>query len=283
MRPGYESEGHDGKVMLLSRQPQIPSSSEMSGTNDSQGLPDTGAAVGRSSIFKKGGQIAARADDWGVFLIAEADSDGSSKARSGSVVKSPEGNIFLITSELAELNNDNNRESNVRRSTLFFKRWDSVGKIKQKRVKEVTNLSNGDITFEHGLTIIPVDPKKLARKSGLKNYRNFTVELLTEQELPGVNNLICQIVDGSSRSFEVKTFQLEYGNNQYALRRDETVLKTLSELKNVVCVNSHPSGSVILKKSSAGRSISVGALTFGNDGSICPVFWPQLSRFGRCN
>ena len=207
-----------------------------------------------------------------VFLIVKRDSQGSFiKACSGGVLRvtyEHKDTIRLVTSGLAELNT-----SNVEDYALFFARR-SYPKKKETKRKKWKDLISGKVeSDDKGLIIIPAEK---SRK--LKDHRHFPVKAMAPEELSGAS-LVCQIVEGTCDSFEVKTCQLKYSQDvhMYELHLEGSVVTTLSELESKK-PNLHPYGSVILEEGSA---MVVGVLNFEED-KISPLFfYPSQLDVGK--
>ena len=198
-----------------------------------------------------------------VFLIAKRDSQGSIiEACSGGVLRvtyKHKDTIRLVTSGLAELNT-----SNVEDYAFFFPRK-SYPKKKEPKKKKWKDLISGKVELDgKGLIIIPAEK---SRK--LNDHRYFPVKAMAPEELSGAS-LVCQIVEGTRNSIEVKTCHLKYSQDvhMYELHLEGSVVTTLSELESKK-LNLHPYGSVILEERSA---MVVGVLNFEED-KISPLFF----------
>ena len=154
---------------------------------------------------------------------------------------------------------------------MYFKKWDSTNELKVYELHEVTSCSkeNDNIHLISGLAIIPIDAKKLRRRSGILKYRPFTSE---ETECSSLGGSVCQIVVGNTDAFAVTPYDLENENGEYVLKLPEKGIsfKTWTELTGGGANSSslHPRGAVFLRHGKA-----VGFLTFLNgSGKIAPVF-----------
>ena len=127
----------------------------------------------------------------------------------------------------------------------------------------IESSTENDIHFISGLAIIPIDAKKLRRRSGILKYRPFTSE---ETECSSLGGSVCQIVVGNTDAFAVTPYDLENENGEYILKLPEKGIsfKTWTELTGGGANSSslHPRGAVFLRHGKA-----VGFLTF-LDGKI---------------
>lgn len=227
-----------------------------------------------------------RQDVLPVFLIARADTRGSfTVCSSGAVLRElptykHKGQTCLVTCGLGDVNS-----LKITNYSLFFLASCSSGnRTKKKDLKKLTS-SKVNIESDQGLIIIPVNKKRSFQwKSCLRDYRKFSVKVLTDVERTKAN-LVCQIIEGRTSSFEVKTCKLEYFYDRdcskyvYALHLGKVVCKTRSDI-NAEKQNFYPDGCVILEKESA---LAVGVLTFVDD-KISPLFFEQQSSvIGRYN
>lgn len=227
-----------------------------------------------------------RQDVLPVLLIARADTRGSFTAcSSGAVLRElptykHKGQTCLVTCGLGDVNS-----LKITDYSLFFLASRSSGnRTKKKDLKKLTS-SKVNIETDQGLIIIPVNKKQRFRgKSCLKDDRKFSVKVLTDVERTNAN-LVCQIIEGTTSSFEVKTCKLEYLYDPdcsmyvYVLHLGKVVCKTRSDI-NAEKQNFYPDGCVILEKDSA---LAVGVLNFVDD-KIYPLFIGQQSSVvGRYN
>ena len=257
----------------------------MSGPSSEEGFPSPKSFVKRNQ-WKKDRQIAENADILGVCLLGKHVPRASYRALcSGSVVRGlPEYSqkkIFVITSEnIVPKEKEGDLQSewkafNTKDYYLYFKRLDSSNKLKTYKLHEITN-SKEQVKFTSGLVIIPIDAKKLNRKSGLKTYRPFkTDKNVTDPS--SLHGSVCQIVDGNTNSFDVKPYNLKYINDEYVLELPEKgyTYKNRSELTaSGANSNLHAYGAIILQS-----SLAVGVLNF--DHKISPVLFSQLPGFGK--
>ncbi|KAM7433348.1 hypothetical protein ABFA07_016381 [Porites harrisoni] len=239
---------------------------------------------------KKERRLSQNADVLGVCLVAKHAARSSSGRhtglRTGSVVRGlmfdySKKKIFLITSEKIvrkeELDDLKRRKKVLNASdyTLYFLSSSDPHSHseppKTYKLQDVTNLTNSEekVIFNSGLVIIPIASEKLNKNSGLKIYRPFAAS--TEvTELKDLNDSICQIVEGSTKSIDVKSFKIEFIDNECALSLPEK--ETTHNYKNWTeltaggaITNLHPYGAVILK---SGRAVAV--LNFVGD-RISPV------------
>lgn len=221
-----------------------------------------------------------------VFLTAKAGTRGSfTECSSGAVLRElptykHKGQTCLVLCGLGDV-----KSLKITDYSLFFLASRSSGnRTKKKDLKKLIS-SKVNIETDQGLIIIPVNKKRSFRgKSCLKDYRKFSVKVMTDVERTKAN-LVCQIIEGRTRSFEVKTCKLEYHYDhdssmyEYVLHLGKVVCKTRSDI-NAEKQNFYPDGCVILEKESA---LAVGVLTFVDD-KIYPLFFGQQSSvFGRYN
>ena len=178
---------------------------------------------------------------------------------------------------------------------LFFQRWNSDkhhdDKLKEYALLDITTTEE-DIEFIEGVLIIPIDPKKLGKgsvcsfirrcgSSGIWTYRPCSVQ--SEEYATGsLAGSICQIVDGGTSGFAVKTFGLEYKGGKYVLELSEKgdVFETRTEVTGKGSNSLHPRGAVILRKTENQRSPAVAVLKFEND-EICPVLLSHVQQSGE--
>ena len=249
---------------------------------------------------KKERRLSQNADVLGVCLVAKraaATSTGLVGLRTGSVVRGLycyySEKIFLVTSEKIvreeELYDLKRREKVLNASdyTLYFLSSSDPHSHNEQpktyQLQDVTNLTNAEekVIFNSGLVIIPIASEKLSKNSGLKIYRPFAAN--TEvTELKDLNGSICQIVEGSTRSIDVKSYKIEFNGKECALSLPEK--KTTHNYKNWTeltaggaVTNLHPYGAVILK---SGRAVAV--LNFVND-RISPVCLSEVQFSGKCD
>ena len=221
-----------------------------------------------------------------VFLTAKAGTRGSfTECSSGAVLRElptykHKGQTCLVLCGLGDV-----KSLKITDYSLFFLASRSSGnRTKKKDLKKLIS-SKVNIETDQGLIIIPVNKKRSFRgKSCLKDYRKFSVKVMTDVERTKAN-LVCQIIEGRTSSFEIKTCKLEYFYDQdcckyvYVLHLGKVVCKTRSDI-NAEKQNFYPDGCVILEKESA---LAVGVLTFVDD-KIYPLFFGQQSSvFGRYN
>lgn len=250
--------------------------------------------------LKKERRLSQNADVLGVCLVAKraaASSTGRHTGlRTGSVLRGLfrySEKIFLVTSEKIvreeELDDLKRREKVLNASdyTLYFLSSSDPHSHNEQpktyQLQDVTNLTNPEekVIFNSGLVIIPIASEKLSKNSGLKIYRPFAAS--TEvTELKDLNDSICQIVEGSTRSIDVKSYKIEFNDNECALSLPEKetthYYKNWTELTAGGAVtNLHPYGAVILK---SGRAVAV--LNFVND-RISPVCLSEVQFPGKCD
>ena len=249
---------------------------------------------------KKERRLSQNADVLGVCLVAKHAARSSSGRhtglRTGSVVRGlmfdySKKKIFLITSEKIvrkeELDDLKRRKKVLNASdyTLYFLSSSDPHSHseppKTYQLQDVTNLTNSEekVIFNSGLVIIPIASEKLNKNSGLKIYRPFAAS--TEvTELKDLNDSICQIVEGSTKSIDVKSYKIEFIDNECALSLPEK--ETTHRYKNWTeltadgaITNLHPYGAVILK---SGRAVAV--LNFVGD-RISPVCLSEVQFSGK--
>ena len=242
-----------------------------------------------SSTRRKQRETTDKADLLGVCLIGKRISSRNvAPVCSGCLVvglfpRSKE-KLYVITS------GDVNR-SEWKNYVLFFQRWNSDkphdDKLKEYALPDITTTEK-DIEFIQGVAIIPIDPKKLGKgslwslvrrggSSGIWTYRPFAVQ--SEEYVPGfLEGSFCQIVEGGTSGFAVKTFVLEYTGGKYVLKLPEKghVFKTRTEVTGGGSNCLHPRAAVILRRKENQRSPAVAVLKFEND-EICPVLLSQIS------
>lgn len=156
-----------------------------------------------------------RQDVLPVFLIARADTRGSfTVCSSGAVLRElptckHKGQTCLVTCSLGDVNS-----LKITDYSLFFLASCSSGnRTKKKDLKKLTS-SKVNIESDQGLMIIPVNKKRSFQwKTCLKDHRKFSVKVLTDVERTKAN-LVCQIIEGRTSSFEIKTCKLEYFYDQ---------------------------------------------------------------------
>ena len=246
---------------------------------------------------KKEGRLSQNADVLGVCLVAKhaASSGRHTGLRTGSVVRGLfdycEKKIFLVTSEKIvreEELDDLKRRKNVLNAsdyTLYFLSSSDPHSHseppKTYQLQDVTNLTNSEekVIFNSGLVIIPIASEKLSDISGLKLYRPFAAST-EETALKDLNDSICQIVEGSTKSIDVKSYKIEFIDNECTLSLPEK--ETTHRYKNWTeltaggaITNLHPYGAVILK---SGRAVAV--LNFVN-GKISPVCLSEVQFSGK--
>ena len=249
------------------------------------------AASGSPTLRKL--EIDKKKDVLGVCLIVKRTSSGSYEAVcSGSVVKDLldySDCIFIITSDnivskkdLAELQGGS-KTLNTRDYKLYFKTWNSDSKLRSYELHEVTRMqsTNCKVKFTSGLALIPLDAKKLGKRSvlsgrsGLLTYRPFHAK----KDGCSSGSLICQVVDGNVGHFDVMSYKLGHVCGEYVLTSErEDTFKTLTEITGRGSNNRHPCGAVILRTRENQKSEAVGALDFKDD-KISPVFF---NVFGEC-
>ena len=246
---------------------------------------------------KKERRLYQNADVLGVCLVAKhaASTGRHTGLRTGSVVRGLydycEKKIFLVTSEKIvreEELEDLKRRKNVLNAsdyTLYFLSSSDPHSHseppKTYQLQDVTNLIDSEekVIFNSGLVIIPIASEKLSENSGLKKFRPFAAS--TEvAELKDLNDSICQIVEGSTKSIDVKSYKIEFIDNECALSLPEK--ETTHRYKNWTeltadgaITNLHPYGAVILK---SGRAVAV--LNFV-DGKISPVCLSEVQFSGK--
>ncbi|XP_073228706.1 uncharacterized protein [Porites lutea] len=238
---------------------------------------------------KKERRLSQNADVLGVCLVAKHAARSSTGRhtglRTGSVVRGlheySKKKIFVVTSEKIvreEELDDLKRRKNVLNAsdyTLYFLSSSDPHSHseppKMYQLQDVTNLIDSEekVIFNSGLVIIPIASEKLSENSGLKIYRPFAAST-EETELKDLNGSICQIVEGSTKSIDVKSYKIEFIDNECALSLPEK--ETTHRYKNWTeltaggaITNLHPYGAVILK---SGRAVAV--LNFVDD-KISPV------------
>lgn len=248
---------------------------------------------------KKERRLSQNADVLGVCLVAKHAARSSTGRhtglRTGSVVRGlhdySKKKIFLVTSEKIvreEELEDLKRRKNVLNAsdyTLYFLSSSDPHSHseppKTYQLQDVTNLTNSDekVIFNSGLVIIPIASEKLSDISGLKLYRPFAAST-EETELKDLNDSICQIVEGTTKSIDVKSYKIEFIDNECALSLPEK--ETTHRYKNWTeltaggaITNLHPYGAVILK---SGRAVAV--LNFVDD-KISPVCLSEVQFSGK--
>ena len=246
-----------------------------------------------STYTKKQRKTIEKADELGVCLIGKRVSPskvvpvGSGGLLKGLFARARE-NLYIITSGDTFPSKDLSEWQNY---ILYFQRWDSDkpydDKLKEYALPDVRK-SAEKIEFIEGTLIIPIDPEKLGKgsllsfmsrcgSSGMLTYRPYPVEF--EEYAPGtLAGSFCQIVDGGTSGFSVKTFDLEYMSGKYVLKLPEKgdVFKTRTEVTGGGSL--HPRGAVILRRQDQEnqRSRAIAVLKFVND-EICPVPLSQIS------
>ena len=248
---------------------------------------------------KKERRLSQNVDVLGVCLVAKHASRSSigrhTGLRTGSVVRGlhdySKKKIFLVTSEKIvreEELEDLKRRKNVLNAsdyTLYFLSSSDPHSHseppKTYQLQDVTNLTNSEekVIFNSGLVIIPIASEKLSDISGLKLYRPFAAST-EETELKDLNDSICQIVEGSTKSIDVKSYKIEFIDNECTLSLPEK--ETTHRYKNWTeltaggaITNLHPCGAVILK---SGRAVAV--LNFVDD-KISPVCLSEVQFSGK--
>ena len=249
---------------------------------------------------KKERRLSQNANVLGVCLVAKraaATSTGRHTGlRTGSVIRGLycySEKIFLVTSEKIvreEELDDLKRRTKVLNASDYTLHFLSSSdphshneQPKTYQLQDVTNLTNSEekVIFNSGLVIIPIASEKLEKNSGLKTYRPFAAN--TEvTELEDLSDSICQIVEGSTKSIDVKSYKIEFIDNKCALYLPEK--ETTHNYKNWTeltaggaMTNLHPYGAVILK---SGRAVAV--LNFVND-RISPVCLSEVQFSGKCD
>ena len=249
---------------------------------------------------KKERRLSQNVDVLGVCLVAKHAARRSTGRhtglRTGSVVRGlsidySKERIFLVTSEkivreeeLVELKRGK-KVLNASDYTLYFLSSSDPHSHseppKTHKLRDITNLSNSkeQVVFSSGLVIIPIASEKLSKNSGLKTYRSF--EASTEvTELKELNDSICQIIEGSTKSIDVKSYKIEFIDNKCALSLPEK--ETTHSYKNWTeltaggaMTNLYPYGAVILKSGCA-----VAVLNFVGD-KISPVCLSKVQFSGN--
>ena len=232
-----------------------------------------------------------KADELGVCLIGKRESPSKVVPLcSGCLLRGLfprcEEKLYIITS------GDIDR-SEWKNCILYCQRWDTDkpydDKLKEYALPHIWKSEKG-IEFIQGLSIIPIDAKKLGEgsfssfirrrgSSGMLTYRPYPVKF-EEYDTGSLAGSFCQIVDGGTSGFAVKTFVLEYMSGKYVLKLPEKrdVFKTRSEVTGGGSNSLHPRGAVILRRQGQEdqRSLAVAVLKFVND-EICPVPLSQIS------
>ena len=243
---------------------------------------------------KKERRLYQNADVLGVCLVAKhaASTGRHTGLRTGSVVRGlydySKKKIFLVTSEKIvreEELEDLKRRKNVLNAsdyTLYFlSSSDPHSHSEPPKTYQLQDLIDSEekVIFNSGLVIIPIASEKLSENSGLKKYRPFAAST-EETELKDLNDSICQIVEGSTKSIDVKSYKIEFIDNECALSLPEK--ETTHRYKNWTeltadgaITNLHPYGAVILK---SGRAVAV--LNFV-DGKISPVCLSEVQFSGK--
>lgn len=245
-------------------------------------------SVLKGLTFKRHDQLAQNADVLGLCLVAKRVLRGSHRGLcTGNLSRGLQEyseKIFLITSEnivvKEELVDLKNRRGifNSKDYVLYFWKRDLVNCRKVYKLQDVTN-PNERVIFRSGLAIIPIDSKKLRKRSGLTTDRPFTVdkEVTDPRSLEGS---VCQIVEGTINSLEVTSYNVECVDGECVLSIPEKGItcRTWSELTaNGTNCNLHPFGAGIFK---AGNLVAV--LGSVND-KISPVFLSKVQfSAGRC-
>lgn len=245
-------------------------------------------SVLKGLTFKRHDQLAQNADVLGLCLVGKRVLRGRHRGLcTGNVARGLQEyseKIFLVTSEnivpkeeLVDLKNSRG-VFNSKDYMLYFWKRDLANCRKLYELQNVTN-PNERVIFRSGLAIIPIDTKKLRKRSGLKTDRPFTInkEVTDPRSLEGS---VCQIVEGTINSLEVRSYNVECIDGECVLSLPEKGItcRTWSELTaNGTNCNLHPFGAGIFK---AGNLVAV--LGFLND-KLSPVFLSkvQLSA-GRC-
>ena len=242
-------------------------------------------SVLKGLTFKRHDQFAQNADVLGLCLVGKRVlRRGLCTGNLARGLQEYSEKVFLVTSEnivpkeeLVDLKNSRG-VFNRKDYTLYFWKRDLANCRKLYDLQNVTN-PNERVIFRSSLAIIPIDSKKLRKRSGLKTDRPFTVnkEVTDPRSLEGS---VCQIVEGTINSLEVRSYNVECIDGECVLSIPEKGItcRTLSELTaNGTNCNLHPFGAGIFK---AGNLVAV--LGFSND-KISPVFLSkvQLSA-GRC-
>ena len=236
-----------------------------------------------------------KADELGVCLIGKRVSSSrvvpvcSGCLLQGLFPRSRE-NLYILTASGDTFPSEDSSE--WQNYILYFQRWDSDkpydDKLKEYALPDVRK-SAEKIEFIEGTLIIPIDPEKLGKgsfssfvsrggSSGMLTYRPFPVK--SEEYVTGsLDGSFCQIVDGGTSGFSVKTFDLRYMSGKYVLKlpEKEDVFKTRTEVTGGGSNSLHPRGAVILKRQDKKdqRSPAVAVLKFVND-EICPVPLSQI-------
>ena len=244
--------------------------------------------------LKKDRRLSQNADVLGVCLVAKhaAGTGRYTGLRTGSVVRGlhdySKKKIFLVTSEKIvreEELDDLKRRKNVLNAsdyTLYFlSSSDPHSHSEPPKTYQLQDLIDSEekVIFNSGLVIIPIASEKLSENSGLKKYRPFAAST-EETELKDLNDSICQIVEGSTKSIDVKSYKIEFIDNECALSLPEK--ETTHRYKNWTeltaggaITNLHPYGAVILK---SGRAVAV--LNFVDD-KISPVCLSEVQFSGK--
>ena len=249
-----------------------------------------------STDTKKQRKTREKADELGVCLIGKRESPSKVvPVCSGCLLKNlfprSRENLYIIAS--GDTFPSEARSSKWQNYILYFQRWDSDtsydDKLKEYALPDIRK-SEEDIEFFEGILIIPIDPEKLGKgsvlsfirrcgSSGMLTYRPYPVEF-EEYATGSLAGSFCQIVDGGTSGFAVKTFVLEYMSGKYVLKLPEKghVFKTWTEVTGGGSNSLHARGAVILRRQDQEdqRSLAVAVLKFVND-EISPVPLSQIS------
>ena len=242
----------------------------------------------------------------GVCLVARRPRNASGLGSyrplsSGSVVRGLielqecQKKVYLITSEnivskeeLHKLQSDRKAfHQQSRDYRLYFKQRSDKeakeGPIKEYDLGKITS-ARDEISFVSGVAIIPIDSDAqvlsfLRSKPGILDYRPFSINK-EEPKSSSSDDLISQIVDGSTDSFAVTPYNVECINGEYCLKLPEqnSDYRTSTELVGSTALRPH--GAVILKNSKDVGIQAVAVLTFVDD-RVSPVWFSQLQLFGE--
>lgn len=154
-------------------------------------------------------------------------------------------------------------------------------KLKEYDLGKITS-ARDEVSFVSGVAIIPIDAQVLSflkSKSGILDYRPFSINK-EEPKSSSSDDLISQIVDGSTDSFAVTPYNVECINGEYCLKLPEqnSDYRTSTELVGSTALRPH--GAIILKNSKDVGIQAVGVLTFVDD-RVSPVWFSQLQLFGE--
>ena len=262
--------------------------------------------VAQGSPSRKDVAIAEERGVLGVCLVARRPTNASGLGSyrplsSGSVVRGLielqecQKKVYLITSdnivskeELPKL--QSNRKAfhqQTRDYRLYFKQRSDKeakeGPLKEYDLGKITSAKD-EISFVSGVAIIPIDSDAqvlsfLRSKPGILDYRPFSINK-EEPKSSSSDDLISQVVDGSTDSFAVTPYNVECINGEYCLKLPEqnSDYRTSTELVGSTALRPH--GAVILKNSKDVGLQAVGVLTFVDD-RVSPVWFSQLQLFGK--